>query len=129
MINRNFTKKKLQLIMSLPTITPQNITQIQTVYELGEELIQKGETASTIREKIIDKGYDPHSATMIIHNIYEIKNEEKKDTAKRSLLYGSLWFIGGTFLTFLGSYIFSLAIIFASIELLQGYFLLKKCKK
>ncbi len=129
MINLRNLKKQTLIKMGVSVISSNKVHNIQQVYEYGSMLINQGEKPAKIRKEIINKGYDEHSATIIVHNLYELKHEAQKDTAKRNVLYGVIWLIGGTALTFLGNSIFGLAILFGTFELLYGLFLLKKCKK
>jgi hypothetical protein len=87
------------------------LTQRKSSYETTNTLIEQGvnrETASLIVEKLQTQ-------------IYEAEQKVINKQAKKDMLYGALWCIGGTILTLSNiGFIFWGAIIFGGIQFFRG---------
>jgi ornithine cyclodeaminase/alanine dehydrogenase-like protein (mu-crystallin family) len=92
------------------------------VYNYAANLMvnQKKETYE-VRDLLIAKGLDEKTATTIVDNLEQQISDAKKSRAKKDMLYGALWCVGGTVLTVAHiGFIFWGAIIFGAIQFFRG---------
>lgn len=80
---------------------------------------KKGRSATI--DALVEKGLDTKTATTIVDNLREQILLARKETAKKDILYGTLWCIGGLIATVADvGYIFWGAIVFGGAQLLKG---------
>lgn len=104
---------------------------VQAIYGYAVELVKGGSSASQVESKLMEKGLDQASASIIVKNIFSFRSNAIKEAAKKNMLYGALWCIGGLVVTVIsfsaasagGRYVLAWgAIIFGAIQFLRGLF-------
>jgi len=84
-------------------------------------LVNENKSAHETKIKLTEQGISPEIATLMVENLeIEIK-EAKYEKARKDMVYGALWFCGGTILTFANiGFIFWGAILFGGIQFFRG---------
>ena len=104
---------------------------IQAVYKYAGELVKGGLSAAQVEGKLMARGLDRASASFIVDNVFSIRTKAIRDTAKRKMVHGALWCIGGLAVTLAGFIVASEgerlilasgAVIFGAIQFLRGLF-------
>ncbi len=84
-------------------------------------LIHQNKSAYETKAALVEKGLSSENAATIVDNLEEQIEEAKHDKAKKDMLYGALWCIGGTVLTLANvGFIFWGAILFGGIQFFRG---------
>jgi len=105
-------------------MTTQN-EAIQAVYQYAAGLMKKGASPSEVKSKLIAKGLDSASASIVVKNLSAARSR----VATKNMLYGALWCIGGIIVTAItfsaasggGRYVIAWgAILFGGIQFLRG---------
>lgn len=73
---------------------------VDQIYDYAEQLmlVEKKAAQETINA-LIEQGLDEENATVVVFNLEKQIKAEKKERAKKDILYGALWFVGGTVIT------------------------------
>ncbi len=70
---------------------------------------------------LIEMGVEQQKAATIVDELSQQMKSEKKDAGKKDMIYGALWCIGGTVLTFMNiGFIFWGAIVFGGYQFIKG---------
>ena len=102
---------------------------VQAIYQYAAELVKAGNSAKQVEKKLMEKGLDQQAAAVVVQNLFQMRSKALKETGKKSMLYGALWFIGGTVVTLGtlaaasggGTYVIAWgAIIFGAIQFFRG---------
>ena len=103
---------------------------IQAIYKYAAELIKSGLSGQQVESQLVEKGLDQAAASIVVKNLMEARSKAINDAAKKNMIFGSLWLIGGcvvTAVTFAiasgggGSYIIAWgAIVFGAIQFFRG---------
>ena len=72
---------------------------VREVYEFAAGLMESGASEQEIQCALTDSGLDRESATIVASNLPRMWSEAIGAAAKREMLYGALWCIGGTAVT------------------------------
>ena len=104
--------------------TNQNETKTSAgdVYAYAAHLLvnQKMNSEET-RSALIEKGLDPDNTTTVVDGVQTHIQNAKKEKAKKDMLYGALWCVGGIVATMANiGFIFWGAIIFGAIQFFKG---------
>lgn len=105
----------------------QNINQQQAVnaiYEYAANLmLNEDKNTYEVKMALIEQGLNEESASIVVTNLEQQIEDAKKDNAKKDMLYGALWCIGGLVATAADiGYIFWGAIVFGGIQFFKGLF-------
>jgi hypothetical protein len=95
---------------------------VQELYNLAANLIVT-EKKNTVQAKsvLVERGLSEDAAYTIVRNVEDEIKKAKKDQAKKDILYGALWCVGGTIATVANvGFIFWGAILFGGIQLIKG---------
>lgn len=103
---------------------------INQVYEYAANLMinEKKSPIETI-DALMAQGLDKESATAVVNNLVPQIADAKKQRAKKDMIFGALWCIGGTVVTVAtysaasggGSYVVAWgAILFGAIQFIKG---------
>lgn len=94
------------------------------IYEYaGTLLVKEKKSRSEVIDALIGQGIDEETSTIIVENIEDEINRLKKEAAKKDMLYGTLWCVGGIILTVSDiGFIFWGAIVFGAIQFFKGLF-------
>jgi hypothetical protein len=97
---------------------------VEAIYAYAAELMVKGESAGQIEKALIEKGLDAEAARIVVNNLVEARAKAHREAGQKNMLYGGLWFIGGTVIT-VGTYQAAEggawgAIIFGAIQFFRG---------
>ena len=104
---------------------------VRAVYGYAAELMKANLSGPQIEQKLMEKGLDQESASIVVENLSSIRINALMliESGKKNMLYGALWCIGGllvTAMTFLaanggGIYIIAYgAIIGGAIQFFTG---------
>lgn len=105
--------------------TPPNENQeavINEVYNYAAQLlIAEKKEAFEVRNALVEKGLSEENAKILVNNLEEQIEDAHKEKAKKDMIYGALWCVGGTVLTLSNiGFIFWGAIIFGGIQFFSG---------
>ncbi len=104
---------------SLPT--PSQQATVDQVYEYAANLMVSGKNAVEVEYQLMNRGLDGDSARIVVANLQEQITKAKRGRAKKDMLYGALWCVGGLALTLADiGFIFWGAIIFGGIQFFKG---------
>jgi len=95
---------------------------VNQVYEYAaNQLVNGGRSAAEVEQLLQDRGLDAASAGIVVSNLQAQIKDAKNSQAKKDMLYGALWCVGGTALTIADvGFIFWGAIIFGGIQFFKG---------
>jgi hypothetical protein len=92
-------------------------------------MIQQKKDMFEVKRILVDDGLDEESAMTVVTSLDNQITKAKKERAKKDMLYGALWCVGGTVVTFIsyssasggGSYVITWgAILFGGIQFFRG---------
>ena len=106
--------------MEVSTTSPQET--VNQVYDYAaNQLIQGGKSGAEVEQLLQAQGLDAESAGIVVSNLEGQIKQAKNAHAKKDMLYGALWCVGGTALTLADvGFIFWGAIIFGGIQFFKG---------
>ena len=102
---------------------------IQAVYEHAADLMRSGMKDQDIVNNLVEQGLDSESATAVVNNLDQMRNEQVRAQGKKNMAFGALWAVGGTVVTAAtysaasggGTYVVAWgAIVFGAIQFIQG---------
>ena len=101
---------------------PDQQTTVDQVYNYAaNQLVNGQKSAYEVEQLLIGKGLDAESAGVVVSNLETQIQDAKRKRAKKDMLYGALWCVGGLALTFANvGFIFWGAIIFGGIQFFKG---------
>lgn len=99
--------------------------QTQVINEIYEHtahlLVTEKRTSPEVIDILTGKGIPEDSARQIVNQVADHVSKAKKERAKKDMLYGALWCIGGIAATASGiGLIFWGAILFGGIQFIKG---------
>lgn len=84
-------------------------------------LINENKSAYETKAKLAEQGVSAEVASLIVENLEIEIQEAKYEKARKDMVYGALWFCGGTILTLANiGFIFWGAILFGGIQFFRG---------
>ncbi|MDQ6472377.1 hypothetical protein RB619_17150 [Flavobacterium sp. LHD-80] len=84
-------------------------------------LVNENKSAYETQIKLTEQGLSSEVAALIVENLEIEIQEAKYEKARKDMVYGALWFCGGTILTFADiGFIFWGAILFGGIQFFKG---------
>ncbi|RZL13956.1 MAG: hypothetical protein EOO62_06740 [Hymenobacter sp.] len=92
------------------------------VYEYAaNQLVHGNKSAAEVEQLLVGQGLAGESASLVVANLQEQIRVAKRARAKKDMLYGALWCVGGLALTFAHvGFVFWGAIIFGGIQFFKG---------
>ncbi len=117
---RRLFQQEALMEQSLPT--PSQQATVDQVYEYAaNQLVHGKKSAYEVEQLLIGKGLDAESAGIVVGNLETQIQGAKRKQAKKDMLYGALWCVGGLALTLANvGFIFWGAIIFGGIQFFKG---------
>jgi hypothetical protein len=105
----------------LPT-EQDNQTAVNELYSYAADLlIRQQRTNTDVIQLLVQRGISENAATIVVDNLESQLNDAKKAAAKKDMLYGALWCVGGTVATMAHiGFIFWGAIVFGGIQFFKG---------
>lgn len=96
--------------------------RVNRIYDYAANLfVNEKKTSHEVTKILIENGLDEKDALIVVGNLVMQIKEAKKENAKKDILYGALWCVGGIVLTISGvGFIFWGAIIFGGYQFLKG---------
>jgi hypothetical protein len=93
--------------------------------------MRNGAAPAEIEKSLTEQGLDANAAAVVVGNLMKAKDEALKRAARKNMLYGALWCIGGIVITALsyqaavngggGKYVLAWgAILFGGIQFFRG---------
>jgi len=103
-------------------VSDEQITTNVSVYNYAATLlVNEGRTSSEVIDTLIQQGYDKDNAASIVSTLEQQITDAKKERAKKDMLYGGLWCVGGTVATLANiGFIFWGAIVFGGVQFFRG---------
>lgn len=99
----------------------QEIVMNQLYNYAANLMLNQDKSAYETKAALVEKGLSSENAAIIVDNIEDQIEEVKHEKAKKDMLYGALWCIGGTALTIANvGFIFWGAILFGGIQFFRG---------
>lgn len=100
----------------------EQITTNVSVYNYAATLlVNEGKTSSEVIDTLIQQGYDKDNAASIVSTLEQQITDAKTERAKKDMLYGGLWCVGGTVATLANiGFIFWGAIVFGGVQFFRG---------
>lgn len=108
--------------MSLETNFDVSEDHVDKTYAYAADLlVNRKLSAEETKKSLVAKGIDVESASIIVENLEQHIHDAKKAKAKKDMLYGALWCVGGIIATAAHiGFIFWGAIIFGGIQFFRG---------
>lgn len=114
--------------MSTEELTEEEM--VQAIYAFAAEQMQQGAPPNAIEKALIEKGLDQESASTVVANLSQMRDEANVKSGKKNMIFGALWCVGGAVITAAtysaasaegGTYVVTWgAIIFGAIQFIQG---------
>ncbi|PZR40523.1 MAG: hypothetical protein DI538_03965 [Azospira oryzae] len=103
----------------------QTIDQQQVVSEVynyaANLMVNEGKSSAEAKEALMERGLSDNAAYTIVSGLEDQISSAKKERARKDMLYGALWCIGGTVATLANiGFIFWGAILFGGIQFFKG---------
>lgn len=100
-------------------------TNHQTVQELytltADLLVHEDKEAEEVKSILVEKGLSDVAAYTILQDVQHNLSRAKKEDARKDMVFGALWCIGGTIATFSNiRFIFWGVILFGCVQFLKG---------
>ncbi|MBF4494323.1 hypothetical protein IRZ83_19120 [Flavobacterium sp. JLP] len=84
-------------------------------------LLNENKSSYETKAKLVEQGLSTEIAGLIVENLEIQIQEAQYEKARKDMVYGALWFCGGTILTFADiGFIFWGAILFGGIQFFKG---------
>ncbi|MGI4875414.1 MAG: hypothetical protein ACRYFX_30030 [Janthinobacterium lividum] len=101
---------------------PNQQEAVNQVYDYAANLLVHGNKNNVeVEQALVAKGLDAESAQTVVTNLTTEIGAAKKARAKKDMLYGALWCVGGIALTVAHiGFVFWGAIIFGGIQFFKG---------
>jgi hypothetical protein len=102
---------------------------IQAVYAYAAHLIKVGHSRMQVEDRLVERGLDREAASTVVDKLLAMRAEAQEEAARKDMLYGALWCLGGVLVTALtyiaaeggGVYIVWWgAIVYGAIRLFRG---------
>ena len=99
-----------------------NANLVNEIYDYAANLlVNKNMNAEDVKKALIDKGVDDKSSSIVVDNLTQQINDSKKEQAKKDMIYGAMWCVGGVILTVAQvGFIFWGAILFGGYQFIKG---------
>lgn len=104
--------------------------EVDKIYQYAFDLIATLEkTPEEAIQSLIDKGLRRTEAEIVVNNVIQQVSNARKEKAKRNMLFGALWCVGGIIVTALtyqaasggGRYVIAWgAILFGAVQFIRG---------
>jgi len=72
---------------------------VQAVFAIAEGKMKNRALTQQVQSRLVEKGLDQESAATFVSNLTRIRSEAFRKVAKKSMLYGARWCIGGIVVT------------------------------
>ena len=77
-----------------------NENLVNEIYDYAANLlVTKNMNPDDVKKALIDKGVDDKSSSIVVDNLTQQINDSKKEQAKKDMIYGAMWCVGGVILT------------------------------
>ncbi len=84
-------------------------------------MVHENKSAYEAKAALVDKGIRPENARLLVENLENQLREVKYERARKDIIFGVIWFTGGTVATVAGiGLIFWGAILFGGIQFYRG---------
>ncbi|MEZ4868524.1 MAG: hypothetical protein R3C14_44755 [Caldilineaceae bacterium] len=115
--------------MTTPVPQVTKAEAVKAIYLYAAELAKKGHSYGQIVRQLQEQGLDQKAAAKVANDITQLQREALSSAARKNMLYGALWCIGGILVTFFsyaaaqdgGTYIVTWgAIVFGAVQFFRG---------
>jgi hypothetical protein len=103
-------------------LEPTHHLTTQELYTLATDLlVHEDKETEEVKSILVEKGLSDVAAHTILQNVQDDINKAKKDDARKDMLYGALWCVGGTVATLTNMrFVFWGFILFGSVQFIKG---------
>jgi len=106
--------------METTQIEPADVSNYHYNYA-ANLLLNEDKSAYETKAKLVEQGLSNEIAGLIVENVEIQIQEAKHEKSRKDMVYGALWFCGGTILTLADiGFIFWGAILFGGIQFFKG---------
>ena len=106
--------------METTQIEPADVSNYHYNYA-ANLLLNEDKSAYETKAKLVEQGLSNEIAGLIVENVEIQIQEAKHEKARKDMVYGALWFCGGTILTLADiGFIFWGAILFGGVQFFKG---------
>jgi alcohol dehydrogenase class IV len=97
---------------------------VNEIYQYAANmLVHENKSPLEVQNALIAQGLPEETAATVVENLENQIHDAHKEAARKDMLYGALWCVGGTVLTLANvGFIFWGAILFGGIQFLKGLF-------
>jgi hypothetical protein len=95
---------------------------VSQIYEYAARLLfEENKSSYEVINILVQEGLNIEIATTVVKTLETQAEESKKERANKDMLYGALWFIGGSVATISDvGYVFWGAIVFGAFQFIKG---------
>lgn len=94
---------------------------VSQVYEYAANLLMKVDGTTEVEQLLRAQGLDAENARAVVHDLAGQIRAAKQAQAKKDILHGGLWCVGGTALTVADiGFIFWGAVVFGGFQFMKG---------
>lgn len=106
----------------METTNPETQEAANQLYSYAANLlVNENKSAYETKNALVEKGLSSENAAFVVESLESQIEEAKYEKARKDMLYGALWCIGGTALTLANvGFIFWGAILFGGIQFFRG---------
>lgn len=106
----------------METTNPNSLEISSQFYNYAADLmVNQEKSAYEAKNALILQGLTPENAAFVVENVEDQIQEANNSKARKDMIYGALWFAGGTILTLSNiGFIFWGAILFGGIQFFKG---------
>jgi hypothetical protein len=79
-------------------LSPEEV--VEQIYIDGAQLLQSGLSESQVAARLVERGLDQKSASMVVDKLLAARAQAFKEAAKKNMVNGALILIAGLFITF-----------------------------
>ena len=74
---------------------------VEAIYALAADEMRKGASDSKVTATLIKEGLAPELAAVVVDKLSIMRSQAIRSAARKSMLYGGLWCVGGLLVTIL----------------------------
>ncbi|MBL3656002.1 hypothetical protein [Fulvivirga sediminis] len=104
------------------SLSPEKQQTVDQIYMYAADLLVNQKLGSVeVKNRLTERGLSAEIANIVVNNMQQQIAEVKKSKAKKDMIYGAVWMVGGLVLTIANiGFIFWGAVLFGAIQFIQG---------
>jgi hypothetical protein len=121
--------------MSTAELNTERTTEqvIEVIYRFAAQQMERGISASRIKQNLTDQGLDDETAATVVNNLRKVRAQILRQAGPMNMLQGALWCVGGTCISIVsfelasgpqgGTYVVAWgAVVFGGLQFFRGMF-------